>query len=455
MRIDRHSRRRLRLQNAAFVALVLAVVGIAAWLTQQWRYTADWTAAERNTLTPKSRAVVGLLEGPVAMTAYVGPDPVTRRSIRDLVQRYRRAGAALRLQFVNPETSPARARELGLRPGGEVILALGEREQRLRRLSEQSLTNALARLARERTRWLVFLQGHGERDPRGRANFDLGRFGQRLRARGFRLQTLSLAASPHVADNADLLVLASPRSAYLPGEMARIRQHLADGGNLLWLTEPDGTRLPRLAADLGVRKRPGVVVDAGARLYGADTPDFAVVSDYGDHPVTRNLDQLTLFPQAAALEHAEVAGWAHAPLLRTRRQSWSETGEITGEIAFDAGTAETSGPLTLGLAAHRAPPDAAGGGTRGSGQRVAVIGDGDFLSNAYLGNGVNLELGIALVNWLVGDEARIRIPADHPDDAVVALSDTAVVVIGFGYLVVLPLALAGAGMVIWQRRRRR
>lgn len=462
MRLDRRSHRRLRLQNVLFVLLVLGLVGMLGWLSQTWRYTADWSQAARNTLTAKSRDVLDIVDGTIRMTAYVGPQPVMRRSIRDLVERYRRAGASVELEFVNPETNPGLARELGIRRGGELIVRHGEREERLQRISEQSITNALARLTRDSTRWVVFLQGHGERKPHGDANFDLGRFGERLGQRGFQVQTLRLAQMPHIPDNTDLLVIASPRSAYLPGEMALVRQYVRDGGHLLWLSEPARSdagqareeRLPGLATDLGIRRRDGVVVDAGARLFGTDTPDFAVVDDYGDHPVTAGLEQLSLFPQAVALEAAGTRGWSHTGLLRTRAESWTETGPIEGEIDFDASAGEARGPLTLGFAGRRGPSQS-GDEPAPVGQRIAVIGDGDFLSNAYLGNGMNLDLGMRLVNWLVGDGGHVNIPPDTAPDARLDLPWAAVVALGFGFLLVLPLALLATGLVIGWRRRRR
>ncbi|MFW5969702.1 MAG: GldG family protein [Halofilum sp. (in: g-proteobacteria)] len=455
MRLDRRNRRRLRLQNLLFVVLVLGLVGILAWLSQTWRYTADWTQTSRNTLTEKSREVLELVDEPVEMTAYVGPEPVTRRSIRDLIERYQRAGIDVELEFVNPETNPALARELGIREGGELIVRKGDREERLQRISEQSITGALARLARDGERWVVFLEGHGERKPHGDDDADLGRFGDRLEERGFHVETLQLAEMPHIPDNTDLLVIASPQSDYLPGELARIRQYVEGGGHLLWLTEPDsGERLGPLADDLGIRRHEGVVVDAGAQLFGTDTPDFAAISDYGDHPTVDGLEQLSLFPQAAALERIDTGGWDHTALLRTREESWAETGSIEGEIDFDRDAGETRGPLTLGFAGRRGPP-AEGEEEPEDGQRFAVIGDGDFLSNAYIGNGVNLDLGMRLVNWLVGDSAHIDIPPDTAPDTAVDLSRTAVIVLGFGFLLVLPAALLATGLLIGWRRRRR
>ena len=84
-----------------------------------------------------------------------------------------------------------------------------------------------------------------------------------------------------------------------------------------------------------------------------------------------------------------------------------------------------------------------------------VLGDGDFLSNAYLGNGGNLNLGMNIVNWLAHDDAFIAIPVKTAPDLSLNLSQTRYAVIGAGFLVVIPAMLAGSGLLIWLRRRKR
>jgi ABC-type uncharacterized transport system involved in gliding motility auxiliary subunit len=88
-------------------------------------------------------------------------------------------------------------------------------------------------------------------------------------------------------------------------------------------------------------------------------------------------------------------------------------------------------------------------------QRVAVIGDADFISNAYLGNGANLDLGNRLVNWLSHDDALIRIPPRTAPDTQLTLTPTLSLAIGLGFLAVIPLGLLAAGGTIWWRRRKR
>ena len=88
-------------------------------------------------------------------------------------------------------------------------------------------------------------------------------------------------------------------------------------------------------------------------------------------------------------------------------------------------------------------------------QRIVVIGDGDFLSNTYLGNGGNLNLGLNLVHWLSHDDAFIDIQVKTAPDTTLELGRTAMATIGLGSLIGLPALLLLTGLVIWLRRRRR
>ena len=88
-------------------------------------------------------------------------------------------------------------------------------------------------------------------------------------------------------------------------------------------------------------------------------------------------------------------------------------------------------------------------------QRIIVAGDGDFLSNAYIGNVGNLDLGLKMVNWLIHEDRFIDIPAKTATDKTLHLTPTAVAVIGFGFLIIIPLLLIGAGFFIWHKRKQR
>lgn len=451
MKITRKSRLSLRLQGTLFAVLFIAVTGMLAWLSTQYVWQADWTSGARNTVSEETRRLLGGIDGPVNITAYVGPDELLRQQIRDLVGSYQRFKPDITLEFINPDTVPEQVRELGITRGGAIVISYRGASEQVMTLAEQHITNALLRLTRQNERWIVFVSGHGERPPEGETNFGLGIFGAELQRKGLRVQTLNLAEHA-IPDNTSVLVLASPRVTLLPGELALLTDYLERGGNLLWLTEPgaqDG--LQALADRLGINRLPGMVVDANSAMFGVDNPSFVVVTGYPNHAITREMSMVTVFPEAAALEINDTTRWDAVPLLTTLERSWTELGELSGEIRFDPGTDERAGPLEIGVALSRTHP----GGAAGAGQRVIVTGDGDFLSNTYLGNAGNLSLGLNMLHWLAHDDAFIDIQVRSAPDTVLLLDNTIIAAIGIGFLIGLPLLLLLAGLVIWLRRRRR
>lgn len=451
-----------RLANLLHALLVLAAAGCIAFLSTRYGFEHDWSHAGAASLAPESQAVLAQLDGPVEVVSYARRQGTLRPLVSDFIQRYRRVKPDLGLRFVDPDADPGAMRAAGVNLDGELEIRYAGRSERLRVLGESEFSSALLRLSRAGERVVAFLEGAGERRPLGEANADLGQFVAALAARGLRAVPLPLANTGSVPRNTDLVVVANPQLALPAGVVDALLAYLDEGGALLWLAEPaepalaPGGGLDRLAAALGVRILPGTVVDAGGQAFGLSDPSFVALAEYPAHAITAGFVLTTLLPQAAALAQAAGARWAAAPILRSGAQSWNETGHIprAGEAAAtvrqDADAGELPGPLDLGLALSRVSPRP---GARE--QRVVVIGDGDFLSNTYLGNGGNRELGQRVFDWLLGDDAQVRIPDKSAPDRELKLSQSALTVLAFGFLVLLPAFLVAGGWWLWWRRRRR
>jgi ABC-type uncharacterized transport system involved in gliding motility auxiliary subunit len=361
------------------------------------------------------------------------------------------------LRFVDPDADPEAMRAAGVMVDGEMDIRYRDRSERLKVLSETEFSNALLRLSRARERIVAFLEGEGERQPLGKANADLGQFVAALADRGLRAVPLPLANTGKVPENADLVVVANPRVALAPAVANELVDYVDRGGNLLWLTEPDeNAGLDALADALSIRVLPGTVVDASGSAFGLGDPSFVALAKYPPHAVTRNFLLTTLLPQPAALAQLANPAWDVKPILRSSDKSWNETGHIpkAGEAADtirqDADAGEIAGPLDLGFALSRISPR-----PDKKEQRVVVIGDGDFLSNSFLGNGGNREFGQRVFDWLTGDDDQISVPDKSAPDRALSLTQAQLGAISVVFLVAVPLVLAASGLLIGWRRRRR
>jgi ABC-type uncharacterized transport system involved in gliding motility auxiliary subunit len=90
----------------------------------------------------------------------------------------------------------------------------------------------------------------------------------------------------------------------------------------------------------------------------------------------------------------------------------------------------------------------------GKAQRVVVTGASSFLSNTYLGNAGNLDLGINILNWLSADESLITVQPRARMDSELTLSRNALWFLVLGFLFVVPALFLFAGSMIWWRRRK-
>lgn len=454
MKLNNKTRLQLRIQSSLFIILFIGFIGLLAWLSTQYSYSIDLTANQSNSLSPPTQRLLNGIQQPVKITAFVSPANNLKGNMDAIFNRYHEVQPLIEYNSINPDFAPDQLRDFNIQRDGEVVIEVNGRHENLQQITESSITNALARLTREAERWVMFIEGHGERDAYGAANYDLQLFGSRLAEKGFQIQPVNLMQSTSIPHNTDILVIADAASELLPGEVDMIRRYVEAGGNLLWMADiSQDNSLDSLAEQLELEFLPGVIVDTSSQILGLSRVDFALVADYPHHAITSQLKALTLFPRAQAMQfHGEQSDWQAVPLLVTQARSWNEVGEIQGKITQGDQNAEVAGPLNLGYSLERSVQKDDGSLQT---QRVVVTGDADFLSNQYLGNGSNLDLGLNLFNWLSHDDNLISISPRSALDTKLELSSSSQLIIALTFLLLLPLALLAAGIRIWLVRRKR
>jgi len=463
MKINRNLRFQMLAQSWLFVVLFILLVILIGYLTNQYRVAKDITQSNRNILTQGSVNILKQMKDPVNITVYATNDDANRgdtfrKGMIDFVARYRREKKNITLTFINPSEEPKLAQEAGVKQDGETVVEYNKRSEHINPpFAEQEMTNLLVRLSRTNTQAVMFLDGHGERHLQGIKNHDIGEFGKQLEAKGFKFANPDLTIAQAVPANGAMLVIASPQVDVSDIEAKKIKAYLEAGGNILWLLDDNNLRGMQEVADyLGIKVSPGIAVDMTAAQYGADAK-VAFASLYGDHPITRNFQLRTLFPEAHEVDAqaSDEFGWKVGRLVEVAPNGWLDSDKSTADVknqkvVFDEKT-DKRGPINIGVALEREYGK--------KGQRVVVMGNANFLSNTFITNGGNLDFGINIVNWLAGDDKLITIQPMPLKDINVTIPNDAkghaiawTVFHGFQYFI--PLGFFVAGFWLWWKRRK-
>jgi ABC-type uncharacterized transport system involved in gliding motility auxiliary subunit len=378
-----------------------------------------------------------------------------RKGMIDFIARYQREKKNVNLRFINPSIEPKLAQDAGVKEDGEVVVEYNKRSEHIiPPIAEQEMTNLLVRLSRTNQQAVMYLDGHGERNLLGVKNHDIGEFGKQLEKKGFKFANPDLTVAQAVPSNGAMLVIASPQVNVSDVEAKKIKAYLERGGNLLWLVDDNNLRgLESVAEYLGMTVSPGIALDMASAQYGADAR-VSFASLYGEHAITKNFMLRTLFPEAHQVTAigTDENGWKVSNLVEVAPNGWLMAGKLAKDAKpeFNEKT-DKRGPINIGVALERIYGK--------KGQRVVVMGNANFLSNTFITNGGNLDLGVNIVNWLAGDDQLITIQPMPLKDINVTIPDSDsgrlvawTVFHGFQYF--LPLAMMIAGFYFWWKRRK-
>ena len=437
-----------RLQSLLTLLLGLAVFIGLGWASTRFVLQQDWTAQQRNSLSPELVRIIHALQAPLTITAIVKNDPALKRRIIEAILPLQQASPEIHLQF---EDLITRAGKEAARQNlsGRLILDYQGQQTTLTQLDETSLLRGLQELQQGGERWAVFLQGHGEKsldDQTANGYFSLDAL---LHKRGYRTLALNLLALGSIPDNTAVLILAAPRHSLLPAELTAVQNYIDAGHPLLWLREPhaqDG--LNTLAESLGLAFLPGIIISNNTEmraLLGIKHPAVIPIIDYGNSTLTRQLDGQTLLPVATAISPTGQPPWHVETLLRSLPDSWTETGDLKGHVAYDPEQGEFQGPFILGVALTRP--------TAKTTQRIAVIGDSDFLNNDYLGYGQNQAFAERLFDWLSSNTRLITTAHPVVEDTRLNYSENTLTWLAAVLLLGIPAIFLIIATLQWLRRR--
>lgn len=192
-------------------------------------------------------------------------------------------------------------------------------ESRLNRsisLLEYKLGNAIQKLTATKQGNILFTTGQGELEPKYTASLEneLSRF--------YNMGRVSLDSVTMIGKEADLLIVAGPKTNFSLKKQFIIDQYIMNGGKVIWMIDKMDAHLDSIQKykfyvpreyDLGLedmwfkygaRIQPNLVLDlqcsAIPQVVGRETKLFPwyyhpLVAPISDHPIVRNMDRINMF----------------------------------------------------------------------------------------------------------------------------------------------------------------
>ena len=441
------------LMIAAFVSIAVIVQALSA--RHGLRY--DLTRNKRFSLAQQTTAVLDGLRIEIDVYAFFKKGTPEESRAEDLLSQFAHRTEKLRYQLIDPDQKPRKAREMDIVAYGTTVVEAGERREKIQTLNEESLLNTVVKLEKGSVKAVYFVKGHGERDPDSDRPLGYSIAAEALAKESFEARTISLFDESSIPEDCAVLVIAGPRRDYIESEMGKIEEYLARGGAAVVMIDPQTvvSNIGTLLRRFGIKINDDAVVDPFSRVFGGEY-SIPVVTEYEDHPATKDFDLATFFPTARSLGilGEKIEGTTTRVLARTGKSAWGET-----DLALiDKGQAVKSdedlpGPVILAVIAERIAPVSPGAEEKRT--RVGVFGDSDFASNSSFRLSGNSDFFLNVMNYLAQEEDLISVRPKQ------ALGDRLFLTASQGRfiflvsVVLVPLAVIAFGIFVWARRRRR
>jgi ABC-type uncharacterized transport system involved in gliding motility auxiliary subunit len=439
------------------LVLVLAVgvvdyVG-ASEFPKQW----DLTKNKIFTLSEDTQKTVKGLTKEVHAYAFYTSTDKEYAAVKDLLDRYHDLNAKMFVaEFLDPDKSPGKVKELGIKKdsGPALVLEVGHQQDKVQQISEEGLTNAVIKLSHGGEKKIYFTVGHGEADIKDKEARGYSQVVGALENEGVTSATINLLDTREMPADAEAVVVAGPQKAFLPQEAAALSDYLKVGGHALIELDPQiETGLDGTLKEYGIQLNNDEVIDPLSKFVGADL-DIPVVSQYAQNsPITKEFTESTIFPESRSLiALADPDAPRPVALATTNPSAWGETDFAMLAQGKANPEGKLKGSLALAVSSTKTIPPAQPG-KRSPEARVVAIGNSSFANNRWSRQVGNQDFFMNCVSWLTDSTDRITIRPRSREASHLSMNQQQMTLVQFFSIDVLPVMLLAVGIAIWRVRR--
>jgi ABC-type uncharacterized transport system involved in gliding motility auxiliary subunit len=465
--------------NAILVSLIgFGILIFVNLIATKYDIKKDLTKNKLHTLSDESIKILSGLPGEIRLKAFVNPTQIGE--FEKIFEKYTYYSPKLKKEYIDVDKDPFVVQKYNIKQAGTIIVESDTRSARVENLFgpedpklEEKITNAIIQVAKGEKKKIYYISGHGEKLLSDTSKDGYSEMKDQLESGRYKVEELVLVEKGTIPDDADIVVLATPRSDLLDIEIKAIDNYLAKGGKFLFMVEPTSTpTLKGLLAKYGAiynPKKTVVELNPLQQLAGGN-PLTPIVTSYNkESEITKEAKQISLFPIATPIEKIETKqdGLTVTNLFSTSAKSF-ESDLKDNQVKPNPKT-DRRGPLSLAVSItgkaniKEAEPKKEGAtpevnkpeAKKEAEYRLIVVGDSDFASNSGRRFGINADLFQNMLSWLAHEEDLISIRPRPTDASEFDVTETRMRYINLASIVIAPMMMLGSGLAVWANRRRK
>jgi ABC-type uncharacterized transport system involved in gliding motility auxiliary subunit len=340
-----------------------------------------------------------------------------REKYRPIFDQYKDLSPKFKLEVVDPNKEPIRAKQMGIKKMETLVLNYQGRITKIEEISEEKITNELIKLTRDKRQNICSVVGHGEQSFTNAAAEGLSSVKKGLEDQSYDNREITLAQELKIPADCSAVVMMGPVKALFPSEIKALGEYLDQGGRLVLgleasIAQGDQTaELRNLLKTWSVDVKGGLIIDPVSKMLGVDASVPIIAQYNNEQAITKDFKQQAYLPFSRPVDPANpaVEGLTSTWIAKTTPKAWGEMNMASlakGEVQLDIGS-DIQGPLNVAVAVSGKRKAAATPATKET--RLVVFGSAQFASNQYSRFGANIDLFLNAVSWALEDENLISI----------------------------------------------
>jgi len=310
--------------------------------------------------------------------------------------------------------------------------------------AENGFTGAIRYVTSEYTPVVYFTEGHDEND----VDYVYSNLKDYLDKNNIMVKHLNLMTAEKIPDDAEMIIVASPKKDISYAERDLLDNYLYNGGNVIFLFDylengPSFDELNGLLSKYNLAVNNDKVKETDENRHLAKDPYTLLVDVYSNDIVPNRFTTIMTNSRSISVLKNEKDYITTTSLIRASEKA---VGEMVDKSKGD----DINGPLDIAVAVEYK-----GGNQPG---KVIAIGNSSFISDSayqYYGDYyiANMNFFLSCINWMVEIEDEIIVPTKNYEINSFSITEHQAGVMRVILIVIYPVLIFGVGLMVYLRRR--